>query len=177
MLIAMYLVALVAANMAVTHWGPSAAVYMAFLFIGLNLTCRDRLHDAWQGHLLRNMTLLIASGSVISYAVNRDSGRVALASFVAFAAAETVDAVVYHLRRHQRWSDRSNESNIASAAVDSLVFPLIAFGTPILWVIVFGQFTAKVAGGYIWSVVLNKREPEARAGIPVPHPLGEAASQ
>jgi len=36
---------------------------------------------------------------------------------------------------------------------------LIAFGTPLLWAIVFGQFTAKVAGGYLWSLVLGRRAP------------------
>jgi uncharacterized PurR-regulated membrane protein YhhQ (DUF165 family) len=68
-----------------------------------------------------------------------------------------VDGIIYHLRRRERWADRSNESNVGGAAVDSLVFPIVAFGSPILWAIVFGQFTAKVAGGYLWSLVLRKR--------------------
>jgi hypothetical protein len=156
-LIATYLGAIVAANMIITNKGPTWSIYTAFLFIGLDLTTRDRLHDEWRGHVLRNMALLIASGSAISYIVNRDSGRIALASCIAFGAAATADGIVYHLRRDQTWSDRSNESNVAGASVDSFLFPAIAFGTPLLWAIIFGQFTAKVAGGYIWSLVLRKR--------------------
>ncbi len=156
-LVATYLAAIVAANEIITHKGPTCSIYTAFVFIGLDLVTRDRLHDYWRGHVLRNMALLIASGSALSYALNRDSGRIALASCVAFGAAATVDGTVYHLRRKERWADRSNESNVAGAAVDSLIFPAIAFGTPILWAIVFGQFCAKVAGGYLWSLVLRKR--------------------
>lgn len=159
-LIGGYLLAIVAANWSVTKWGPEASIYNAFLFIGLDLVTRDRLHDMWRGRLLRNMSLLIVAGSALSYLVNRDSGRIALASCIAFGAAATVDAIVYHARRGEPWSERSNESNVAAAAVDSLVFPLIAFGTPLLWPIVFGQFTAKVAGGYIWSLVLRSKTGE-----------------
>lgn len=156
-LVALYLAAIVAANLIITHKGPTWSIYTAFLFIGLDLVTRDRLHDAWRGHILRNMALLISAGSALSYLVNRDSGRIALASCLAFGVAATADGLVYQWRRKERWADRSNESNIAGAAVDSLIFPLVAFGTPVLWAIVFGQFTAKVAGGYLWSLVLRKR--------------------
>lgn len=156
-LVATYLAAIVAANAIITEKGPTWSIYTAFVFIGLDLVTRDRLHDAWKGHVLRNMALLIAAGSALSYALNRDTGRIALASCLAFGAAATADGIVYHLRRKERWSDRSNESNVAGAAVDSLIFPIVAFGSPILWAIVFGQFTAKVAGGYLWSLVLRKR--------------------
>lgn len=154
-LVGAYLAAIVAANIIVTEKGPSWSVYTAFALIGLDLSCRDRLHDLWRGHLLRNMALLIAAGSAISYLLNRDAGRIALASCLAFGAAATVDGIIYHLRRRAPWMERANDSNVAGAAVDSLVFPIVAFGTPVLWAIVFGQFCAKVAGGYLWSRVLK----------------------
>lgn len=154
-LIGIYLAAIIAANLIITEKGPSWSVYTAFVFIGLDLSCRDRLHDLWRGHLLRNMGLLIIAGSALSYALNRDAGRIALASCLAFAAAASIDGLIYHLRRRAPWMERANDSNVAGAAVDSLVFPIIAFGTPILWAIVFGQFCAKVAGGYLWSRLLG----------------------
>lgn len=153
-LCAVYLAAIVAANLSVEHWGPRAVIYNAFLFIGLDLTCRDRLHDLWRGHLIRNMGLLILAGSGLSYIVNRDTAKIAVASCVAFGAAAVVDALVYHLRRDRPWIERVNESNLFGAAVDSLVFPWIAFGA-FLWPIVFGQFCAKVAGGVVWSFVIK----------------------
>lgn len=159
-----YLAAIVAANLIVTWRGPTWSVYLAFVFIGLDLVCRDRLHDAWHGHVVRNMAALIVAGSVISLVVNRDSWRIALASCVAFAAAATGDGITYHVRRRQSWSDRSNESNLAGAAIDSLVFTSVAFGGILTlssaFAIAFGQFTAKVAGGYLWSLVLRPRRNE-----------------
>src|SRR5262245_31063084 len=114
-----YLGAIVAANLSVDHWGPTAAVYNAFLFIGLDLTCRDRLHDLWHDRLLRNMAVLIAAGSALSYVCGLllgsgpQVGRIALASCVAFGAAATADGIVYHLLRHRGWYERVNQSNMA----------------------------------------------------------------
>lgn len=153
-LVGAYLAAIVAANLSVEHWGPRAVIYNAFLFIGLDLVARDRLHDLWRGRLIRNMSLLIGAGSGLSYLVNRDTARIALASCVAFGAAAIVDALLYHRLRHRSWYERANQSNIAGAAVDSLIFPWIAFGV-FMWPIVFGQFCAKVAGGVVWSFVIK----------------------
>jgi uncharacterized PurR-regulated membrane protein YhhQ (DUF165 family) len=150
-----FLTAIVLANLSVAAFGPGVAILNAFLFIGLDLTARDQLHEAWRGkRLLPKMALLIASGSILSWLLNRNAGQIALASFVAFAAAATVDALVYHLMgRYPRWL-RINGSNIPSALVDSLIFPTLAFGS-FLWPIVLGQFAAKTLGGFIWSLVFR----------------------
>lgn len=162
--VALYLSAIILANLTVARFGPEVAVLNAFLFIGLDLTARDRLHDAWRGdYLLPKMAALIAAGSILSWLLNRDAGQIALASFVAFAAAATVDAVVYHLLgRYPRWL-RINGSNIPSAAVDSIVFPTLAFGA-FLAPIVIGQFMAKTLGGFVWSLVFHWLD--KRAGRP-----------
>lgn len=154
-LIAVYLAAIVAANLAITAYGPSAAIVVAFLFIGLDLTTRDALHDRWRGdRLALRMALLIAAGGVISYLLNAGAGQVALASTVAFALAATADFLVYQALGARPFLVRANGSNIVSAAVDSLVFPTIAFGA-LLPAVVLGQFIAKVAGGFVWSLVLD----------------------
>ena len=154
--VALYLVAIVAANLTVAMWGPSMTIVNAFLFIGLDLTSRDKLHDAWHGNgLVWKMALLIATGSLLSWLLNQNAAQIALASFVAFAAAAVTDTVAYHLLRNRVWWQRVNGSNVVSAAVDSVVFPTIAFGA-FLPVIVLGQFAAKVLGGALWSVVLGK---------------------
>ena len=43
-----------------------------------------------------------------------------------------------------------------TTAVDSILFPTIAFGS-FLPLIVLGQFAAKVGGGFVWSLLLNRR--------------------
>jgi uncharacterized PurR-regulated membrane protein YhhQ (DUF165 family) len=153
--IILYLAAIVLANLSVATFGPSVAIINAFLFIGLDLTARDQLHEAWRGrNLLPKMVALIAAGSFLSWLLNRNAGPIALASFVAFAAAATVDAIIYHLMgQYPRWL-RINGSNIPSALVDSLIFPTLAFGS-FLWPIVLGQFAAKTLGGFLWSLLFR----------------------
>ncbi len=147
--------AIVAANLVIVRFGPMASVATAFVFIALDLTSRDALHEAWQGRgLWLKMAALIAAGSLLSYALNRDAGPIALASFVAFACAGAVDTLVYHTLRGRAWMVKVNGSNVVSAAVDSLIFPTLAFGG-LLWPVVVGQFLAKTVGGMAWSLVLR----------------------
>ena len=156
----LYLAAIVAANLIITQFGPSASVLTAFLLIGLVITTRDRLHDAWYGNGLRwKMTALIAAGGLLSYLLNADAARIAVASFAAFAVSESLDAALYHYLRDRDWYVRVNGSNTLSAAADSVLFPTLAFGLFLPWVIL-GQFAAKVFGGAIWSWILR---PRARA--------------
>jgi len=155
-LIALYLVAIVAANLSVAYFGPASTIVNAFLFIGLDITTRDMLHEQWDHkQLWWKMGALIASGSALSWVLNKNAGPIALASLVAFAAAGLADTIVYHfLRRHGKML-KVNGSNLVSAAVDSIVFPTVAFGAFMPW-IAAGQFVAKVAGGFLWSLLLNR---------------------
>ena len=127
----------------------------AFLLIGLDLSTRDVLHEAWHHRgLVWKMGVLIATGGAITWALNHDAGRIAVASTLAFSLAAATDAVIYSVLFKRRRLVKMNGSNIASAAVDSLVFPTVAFGVLMPW-IVLGQFAAKVAGGFLWSLVLR----------------------
>jgi uncharacterized PurR-regulated membrane protein YhhQ (DUF165 family) len=161
-LIVSYLAAIVVANLTLAEWGrehPEVALYNAFAFIGLDLVARDRLHDYWRHRLFTRMALLIASGSALSYLLGLwlgtgpDAGRIALASCAAFAAAATADTLVYRRMGAHEWLERINRSNVAAAAVDSLVFvALWPFGFSLE--LAFTLFAAKVAGGVTWSLLL-----------------------
>lgn len=152
----LYLLAIVLANLSVAAFGPPSVIVNAFLFIGLDLVARDKLHDAWRGkNMLLKMIILVSAGSVLSWVMNRDAGSIAIASLVAFSSAAGTDTIVYHLLgRYPRWL-RINGSNIPSALVDSVVFPTLAFGS-FMWPIVLGQFLAKVLGGFLWSLVFHR---------------------
>lgn len=153
MIVALYLAAIVAANLFVAAFGPGVAVINAFLFIGLDLTARDRLHDAWRGRRLwARMALLIAAGGAISYLLNRDAAQIAIASTVAFVVASALDALTYAALGNRSRLLRVNGSNVVGAAADSVVFPLLAgFG---LGPLSIALFAAKVAGGFVWSLIL-----------------------
>jgi uncharacterized PurR-regulated membrane protein YhhQ (DUF165 family) len=154
LLVGLYLAAIVIANITVALFGPSVVVLNAFLFIGLDLTTRDRLHEQWQTGRAWKMGLLIAAGSLISWLLNRAVAPIALASCVAFGLSAIADTVVYTWLHDRPWWIKVNGSNVVSAAVDSAIFPTLAFGAFLPW-IVLGQFIAKVGGGALWGVVLG----------------------
>ncbi|MCZ2895187.1 VUT family protein [Burkholderia thailandensis] len=85
--------------------------------------------------------------------LNPASGVIAVASLAAFSAAAVASAIVFQIARRYPVLARANGANVAGAAADSLIFPLIAFGT-LFPMIAFLQFLAKVAGGAVWSWIV-----------------------
>lgn len=151
MLSVIYIAAICAANFSVHLFGPVATPFNAFLLIGLDFVIRDKLHERIG---VRKIMLLIIIAGAISYAINPATDMIAIASVSAFALAALTDATVYQSLIRKPWLVKSNGSNVASSAVDSVVFPLIAFGAFIPWVVA-GQFVAKVFGGAVWSWLLR----------------------
>lgn len=145
-----YIAAIVIANLSVSYFGPAITPLNAFLFIGLDLALRDLLHVRIKP---LSMLLLIFGAGTASYILNPITGIIAIASTTSFVAASLVDWSLFSVVRGS-WVKRSNVSNIAAAAVDSLTFPTIAFGV-LLPQIVFMQFAAKILGGAFWTFVLN----------------------
>lgn len=154
LLVVLYLGAIVTANLVVAHYGQAALPFTAFLLIPFDLVTRDILHERWQKGpgLWVKMTVLIGSGSVIAWALNADAARVALASFIAFQAANWTNAVAFH-KLHGKVSRyaRMNGSNLLAAAMDSIVFPVVAFWPVVSWQLAVAQWASKFVGGLIFS--------------------------
>lgn len=146
-----YVLAICCANFSVHVFGPAITPVNAFLLIGLDFVIRDKLHE--RVGILKMMLLIIFAGA-ISFAINPATDLIAIASVSAFALASLTDAGVYQLLIKRPWLVKSNGSNIASSAVDSVIFPLIAFGAFMPWVVA-GQFIAKVFGGAMWAWLLR----------------------
>lgn len=161
-IIALFLGSAVAANLVVNLWGQPALIFTAWVLIPFDLVTRDILHDRWHGAaLVRRMGLLILAGSLLTCVASWEAKQVALASFAAFAAAGTVNALVFHrLLRRTRYF-RMNASNLAAASVDSIVFPLVAFGVSGTSLsLCVAQAASKFIGGLLWSAAFlyyNKR--------------------
>jgi hypothetical protein len=135
----------------VSLFGPSITPINAFLFIGLDLALRNWLNlqmKKWQ------MGAMIFGTGIISYLLNDTMQMIAIASAVSFTLASLVDWLVFN-KITGEWIKRANISNTAGALVDSIAFPTIAFGS-LMPEIVLLQFLAKVAGGFIWTLILNK---------------------
>jgi len=146
-----YAAAMVTANLLVATFGPSISPVNSFLLIGLDLTLRDWLHvrlKTWQ------MGCLIVGTGLITYVLNPASEMIAIASATSFLVAALVDWAIF-VKSTGSWIKRANISNTAGAAIDSLLFPTIAFGV-LMPEIVALQFVAKTSGGAIWSYLLQK---------------------
>jgi uncharacterized PurR-regulated membrane protein YhhQ (DUF165 family) len=153
LVVLVYLISVVLANLSVTYFGPISTPINAFLLIALDLVARDYLHERWEhNRLWLRMFLLIATGGIISSALNLQSLRIAVASCLSFILVGFTDTIVYHLFRKHPKTGRVTYSNIASAIVDSVAFPTLAFGKFLLWVTV-GQSLAKIVGGYLWTLI------------------------
>lgn len=149
-----YLVANVAANLFVSRFGQAALVFTAFILIPFDLAARDILHDRWRGNaLVPRMVTLIATASVITFAVNASALNIAIASTAAFVSAASIDTAVYHLLRDKSRLMRMNASNACSAVVDSIVFPMVAFGS-LEAILSAAQSSLKFIGGFAWSIAL-----------------------
>jgi len=112
------------------------------------------------------MFALITTAGIVSYVLNPTTGPIAVASVLAFSLSSLADAAAYHLLSARSWVVRANGSNVVGAAVDSLVFPLLAFGTA-MPSIVLSQFMAKVLGGMLWALAIasiSRAIARARAG-------------
>lgn len=68
--------------------------------------------------------------------------------------AGVVDAVLYQGMFGYKPIVKANGSNLLSALVDSAVFIVLAFGSPILWMVILQSYLAKLAGGLFWSLLL-----------------------
>jgi uncharacterized PurR-regulated membrane protein YhhQ (DUF165 family) len=150
--IATYAIAMTLANLSISAFGPWISPLNAFVLIGLDLALRDWLHvrlKLWQ------MGALIASTGLLTYALNPAAGQIAVASACAFTAAALVDWATFAKLRGS-WMFRANGSNVVGAAVDSLVFPTLAFGV-LMPHIVAMQFVAKVAGGALWAWLIGRK--------------------
>lgn len=166
-LVALWLAAIVAANLTLTHFGPGWILPNAFFLIGLDFITRDRLADFWGTSRWAKMALLIAAGGALSYWLNADAATIAVASTVAFCAAELVEAVAYHALRKQPWADRAPKAALLAAAVDSVVFPTLAFHS-FVFTVSFGQFCAKLAGAVFWTWVIARAVPAPTIAPVVP---------
>lgn len=146
-----YSAAMTVANLLVAELGAVVTPFIAFFLIGLDLVLRDWLQvklQIWQ------MAALIALTGFLTYALNPTADRIAIASAIAFTAAAVFDWLAFSLLKGA-WIRRSIGSNIAGSAVDSLIFPTIAFGS-LMPGIVLAQFVAKIAGGAVWAWGLSK---------------------
>lgn len=155
--IAAYAASLVAANLLVAKFGPAIMPVLAFFLIGLDLALRDWLHVRLRP---LHMGALIAATGLLTYLLNPAAQQIAIASAVSFSVAAVADWLVF-VKMPGSWLKRSASSNVAGAAVDSIMFPAMALAgvvpLPVLLTTMAAQFLAKALGGTAWTWLLSRR--------------------
>jgi uncharacterized PurR-regulated membrane protein YhhQ (DUF165 family) len=139
--LAVYVGVIVAANWAISKFGivpvgfglaAPAGVY----FVGIAFTARDVIQRQL-GRLV--VVIAILAGAGLSYGVS--SGRVAVASGIAFFVSESADFAVYTPLEKRGWTRAVVASNIVGVLVDSWVFLTVAFGSLAFY---WGQVVGKL---------------------------------
>lgn len=152
-LIFSYLFAIVLANLVVTKYGAAALPITAFVLIPFDLIARDQLHEYWSKNGLKlKMFLLVVSGSVLSYLLNKDALNIAIASSVSFLVAGFFDYLVYHYLGNKKRAVKMICSNTVSSIIDSILFQQIAFAQILVFVAIH-QSLLKICGTIIWTFV------------------------
>lgn len=129
-------------------------VTTCFFLIAFDLVTRDYLHEYFAGRgVLFPLFAIILAGGFVSFVLNAQVLRIAIASSAAFLAAGIADTLVYALARRFPRVWRINVSNVAAACVDSIVWPTIALSSVVLPVTA-AELVAKLVGGMFWSIVL-----------------------
>lgn len=154
LMIAIYVGAMVSANILVWWLGPWFSPINSFLLIGLDLTLRDVMHDRMTRFQMLGVVLV---GGAFTWLLTPSAAHIAIASATAFTLSALADWATYTFLRSRAWMVRTNGSNVVGAAVDSVIFPTMAFGG-FLPHIVAMQFLAKVSGGAIWAIIFKRSQ-------------------
>lgn len=128
---------------------------------GFALLARDFVHR-YGGIWWAFVGILL--GAVISWFMSTPA--LAVASAVAFGAAELVDLLVFTPLRKHGFIRAAVVSNIVSAPIDTVLFLAIA-GFPITWEAVLGQFVGKVILATLIPIALYAAAREVKHGDPV----------
>lgn len=124
------------------------------LMIGLALVLRDWLHElaGWEWSVAA-----VIAGAMMSLAISPPA--LAVASAAAFAASEIADTAVYSKLREKSRPAAVVASQIVGAAIDSMLFVWLAFGS---FELSAGTTLAKIYAGALFAVVLFAKPNEAR---------------
>lgn len=150
-----FVIAFIAANLIVKHFGPTGLLISSFLLIPFDFVTRCIIHETIKGFVLF-MTLLILTiiAAVITLFINGDAINIAIASICGFTIAQIVAGFFYQWRKSagDSYFVKVNMSDFLAIVFDSVVFQLVAFSV-ISWQITGGQVLIKFLGGIFWYLI------------------------
>jgi hypothetical protein len=155
--ISIYLVAFVLSNFIVLWFGSTGLIFTALFLIPFDFVMRCIFHETWKGmELILKMSLLVLVAGLLSYLINLETQKIAIASIVGFSFAQIFAGIFYQLTIKKSYFIKVNGSDAIGILVDSILFQMVAFSF-IDFNITASQFILKLVGGLFWYWVLFKK--------------------
>lgn len=158
LIIALFLIAFVSANLIVKHFGVYGLWVSSFLLIPFDFICRCIIHEKLSGFkLLATLFILTMLAATITILINPNSVQIALASIAGFTVAQVTAGVMYQvsLAEKKSYFIKVNVSDLVAIIFDSIVFQWVAFSV-INPGVTLGQIGIKFAGGLLWYWIFFK---------------------
>lgn len=153
-----FLVAFVAANLIVKHFGATGLIFSSLLLIPFDFICRCLVHEKYTGwKLVFALFCLTLAAAYFTISINRDAKNIARASVLGFTAAQIVAGIVYQFfkRKGTGFFLKVNVSDLFAVIADSIVFQFVAFNS-VVWYILVVQICIKFVGGLFWYYIIFK---------------------
>jgi uncharacterized PurR-regulated membrane protein YhhQ (DUF165 family) len=155
--ISIYLAAFVLSNFIVLWFGSVGLIFTALFLIPFDFVMRCIFHETWKGfELIAKMTILVFAAGILSYLINYETHKIAIASIVGFSCAQIVAGLFYQLAIKKSYFIKVNGSDSVGILIDSILFQLVAFNF-VNFEITISQFLLKITGGLFWYWILFKK--------------------
>lgn len=150
-LIFVYVSLFVAANILVATFGPGITPVNALFLISADIVIRDRLQ--YKYGFSTSIVCCVIAGA-ITIALQHDSGMIAVASMASVILSGIASALSFMFKSGTFYT-KAVPASVVAAAVDSIAFPLIAFGS-VMPLITLAQFSAKTLGAMAILYTMRK---------------------
>lgn len=151
LMISIYVLIFIIANLMVSLFGPWITPLNALFLISADMVIRDRIQ--FKGGFVWSIVACVIAG-ISTVLINQSAGMIAIASMLSVIIAGIGSAIVFEFKSGCFYS-KSFPANVVAAAIDSVAFPIIAFGHLMIEVTV-AQFIAKTIGATIILIVMKK---------------------
>ena len=151
LMIAVYVLMFLVANVLVSVFGPAVTPINALFLIAGDMVLRDRIQ--YESGIAWSISACIIAG-LATIAVAPGSEMIAVASALSVTLAGCASALAFSIKSGGFFS-KAMPANIAAAAVDSVAFPLIAFGS-VMPGVTIAQFAAKTIGATVILMIIKR---------------------
>ena len=151
LMISSYVLMFLVANVLVSALGAAITPINALFLIAGDMVLRDRIQ--YESGVSWSVGACVIAG-LATIAIAPGSEMIAAASALSVTLAGAASAIAFKIKSGGFFS-KAMPANIAAAAVDSVAFPLIAFGS-LMPGVTLAQFAAKTIGATVILMIIKR---------------------